>query len=128
MDRKWAEPMPYRVADHTTKIKNHTVFTHLGCALLRITLALILIFVEHPTVVTVLVITLSAVALGFTAKFIAQARSGAVTWKSYPKAVLAYGAAIALIAKGENELAGIVLIAEVLIGVQARRTAFALAS
>lgn len=131
MDKKWAEPMPWRVADHKTKIKNHTVFTHLGCAMLRITLALILIFtspMEHPTIMTVLMITLSVVALGFAAKFVVQARNGAVTWKSYPKAVLAYGAALGLMYKGEAKLAGVVLIAEVLIGVQARHTAFALAS
>ena len=120
------DPIPDELLDKSLKwYPNHTVFTHLGCVLIRVVLGLLLIYSQKSTKLrTGLIITMALGMLSFGSKYIQNALiKDVVYWKSYPRMLVAYSAALSLIVMKENKLAGALVIADALMGMNSRHTA-----
>ncbi len=109
------------VDKHTRLYPNHTIYTHMGCVLLRTALGLILINSSNPQVrqVILIIIVMSLIVFGFKYMKTRNER----LWKIYPRMLLAYSTALYLILQKQEKYAGALIIADALMGVQARHLA-----
>lgn len=115
------QPIADVVLDKTTMLyPNHTVYTHLGCVLIRICLGLVLLNSDLGTVhKKAFVCLFVAILLMFTVKYMTTKN----VWKCYPRTLLAYSAGLVSLARGAPSNAGILVIVDALLGVQSRSSA-----
>jgi len=127
------EPLNPNIADNSTLMKStfhkdHNVFTHLGCVLLRciIGLTIALNFNSNVDIETkqYLMIFCGIIVLMFSYKFIHNANNNIVVWKTYLRTVIAYTVSLGLIYKNRYDLAGSIIIVDALMGLQSRHMAF----
>lgn len=122
----WKEPIHSALLDHTTIVKNHNVYTHLGCVILRCTIGLALILYQSKLIdvdskIRYLLMAFCAlVVLLFGYKYHKFIQSDVVVWKSYLRTIVAYSFAGGLIYNKRFDSAGIVMIADALMGLQSR--------
>ncbi len=123
----WDEPIHQSLLDPTTIVKHHTVYTHLGCVLLRCAIGLILILAqsklvdESKTGIKYLLLVFCAlVVVLFGSKYIKLIRTDIVVWKAYVRTIVAYIFAGGLIYNNRYDSAGIIMIADALMGAQSR--------
>lgn len=116
------EKIPDRLKDPTTRYKKHTWFTHLFCVLLRLILAFIILSAGNKMSVQkkgiMLTIFMMAVIL-FGYKFIYVSD----TWKPYLRATLSYILVTLFLYFDKYDAAGLMVIVDALMGVQARHNA-----
>ncbi len=110
---------------HTQWYPHHTAFTHFGCAMLRAAMGLALI---RPSTAKwlrnfiLVVIILSLIVFGF--KYYDKVLlKNTIFWKCYPRMLLAYTSALYLMLTNRDAFAGVVIIADALMGVQSRHMA-----
>jgi hypothetical protein len=123
---EYLEPIADEIVDHTTSMyPNHTVYTHLGCVLIRVTLGVVVISnAMTPKRQRNLTILLMIIALAFFFKYYKMVvQQGTVIWKSYLRTIIAYGTASYLTSIGKHELAGMLIIGDALSAVQSRHDA-----
>lgn len=120
-------PLNDSIVDHSTIIKNHPKSHHLMCAFLRCMLGIFIIslssnWTKHTNKIKIVLIMMFII---LSAVFITKSTSrDTVVWKSYDRAVLAYISTACLLGLGEYKSAGVVIIADALMGVQSRHSAF----
>jgi len=115
------EPIADIVVDKTTKLyPNHTIYTHLGCVLLRTCIGLVLINSNlghaHPTYFIYMFI---AVLLMFSVKYVTTNN----VWKFYPRPLIAYASALVSVSMGHPVQAGMLVVVDALMGLQSRHSA-----
>ncbi len=128
--RYWDEPINPKLLDPTTIVKHHTVYTHLGCVLLRCAIGVGLILSQetlstpnHKNIIYLLLALCISVVAFFGSKYIRLIRSNTVVWKAYLRNIIAYSVAGGLIYKKRFDLAGTIMIADALMGTQSRHMA-----
>ncbi len=125
------EPIADNLVDHDLLLyPQHTVYTHLGCAMLRTAMGITLMnpSLSNHTRTSIIIIMIVALVL-FGSKYIKKVMiDGEVLWKSYPRMLLAYSAALCLTVRKQNELAGALIVADALMGVQSRHMASVLST
>lgn len=113
------------VDDSTEMYPNHTMFTHLGCILLRIFIGMYLIESQNMSHI-ILTIVLALAVIMFFLKYVKQARDNTkVLWKFYPRMILAYALALYFMNTSRSKEAGFLIIVDALIAFQSRHTASA---
>lgn len=119
-------PIADGITDKSLKLyPHHTVFTHLGCVLIRTYLGVSLINADPKKVRIITLIMIMAMVV-FWFKYATIMANNVVLWKSYLRMLVAYATALYLIIKKkQSNLAGLIIIVDALIGVQARHTASA---
>lgn len=130
----WKEPIDPNILDRTTIVKDHNVYTHLGCVLLRCAIGISLILSQtnlsstnvDMRIIYLLLSFCAIVVLWFGSKYIRLIKSNTVVWKAYLRNVIAYTVAGGLIYKKRFDLAGTIMIADALMGVQSRHMAHAM--
>lgn len=120
------DPIADELLDKSLKLyPNHTIYTHLGCVLLRTVMGLLLINPSlSPMVRNILIgiIVLSLVVFGY--KYLSKnVMNDVVYWKAYPRMLVAYSSALCLISMKQEKLAGLLIIADGLMGINSRHTA-----
>lgn len=127
------EPLNPNIVDNSTLIKStfhkdHNVYTHLGCVLLRCIIGLTLILHISPDISSdikrMLMLFCIIIIIIFSYKFIHNANNNIVVWKTYLRTVIAYSASLALIYKNKYDIAGTIIIIDALMGLQSRHMAF----
>ena len=107
-----------RLIDKTTVLKNHTVWTHLFCILLRITLGISIIkgwlSLKSASYLAIIIV------LVFGRKFITNNK----TWKVYLRTTLVYTIVMTTrFTHLPKEIVGTLVIVDALMGLQSRRIA-----
>ena len=126
MMRSSLEPIADELLDKSLVLyPRHTVYTHLGCALLRMAMGLLLIGWggSNETIRNVIIVIMILAILVFGKKYKDKIVDGQETyWKSYPRMLVAYSSALALVKMKEEKLAGLVVMADALMGMNSRHT------
>lgn len=125
------DPIADELLDKTLiRYPNHTVYTHLGCVLLRSVIGLLLISSpftnpKHQKGLRwVIILLMTASILYFGQKYIFNVVAKDITlWKSYPRMLVAYSTALVLIYNKQDHLAGMTIIMDALMGMNSRHTA-----
>lgn len=127
MDRLYREPIQDDIVDESLRLyPNHTIFTHLGCVLLRIFIGMFLIESTNKKYNNVIAVILMMGIIMFGTKAIKLARENKkILWKFYPRLVLIYSMALYYIKKDRTEIAGFLVILDALMGFQSRHIASA---
>jgi hypothetical protein len=126
MISSYLEPIADEIVDKkTARYPNHTIYTHLGCVLIRTLMGLILInAASNPQVRSAIIVIMILSLIVFGYKYLTRVvRDGDVMWKAYPRMLVAYSAATYLATTNRPEAAGIILIADALMGAQSRHMA-----
>lgn len=110
--------IPNRLIDNTTIYKHHTVYTHLFCIVLRCFIGLVSIFQFENYKYSLTWLSL-LIFIGFGYKFIYNNH----TWKVYLRTSISYIIVYFLLNYNKNELAGLLIIVDALLGIQSRHTA-----
>ncbi len=128
-----AEPLDPVVIDPYTIRHDHTVYTHLGCVLLRCAIGGAMIAshtladkwprVERTMFCMWIVLCLGVVIM-FAARFAKYSAMDQIVWKVYLRTVVAYATAGTLIYNNKYEYAGLLVIVDALMGLQSRHMAF----
>ena len=116
------ETIPDRLIDKTTIYHKHTVYTHLGCVILRIIIGLLLIIYNDNITESQkngILILFSLIIIGFGYKFLTKSK----TWKCYLRTTLAYTIAGILVKNKKYKEAGLITITDALLAVQSRHAA-----
>lgn len=122
--------IPANLVDPTTLVKNHTMYSHLGCVALRCAIGLFFLLAytqstkENIALYNIAFVSLFvALLLVFLYKFIFVKK----TWKVYLRIVVTLALSIILMLTAETETAGtavgLLLIVDALMGLQSRYTA-----
>lgn len=117
--------IPAHLVDSTTLVKNHTMYTHLGCVALRCVIGLFfLLQYQQSTNENIAFFSLFGVLLVFFLyKFIFVNK----TWKVFLRTIITLALSIILMLTAEKETAGtavgLLLIVDGLMGLQSRYTA-----
>lgn len=123
------DPIADELLDKSLRLyPRHTVNTHLGCVILRIAMALLLIGCgSNKNVKNVIIVIIVLSILVFGNKYYQHnIKQKQVYWKGYLRMLVSYSSALALIALKEQKLAGMLIIADGLMGMNSRHTASAL--
>ncbi len=122
----YLEPLNPIIVDHNTVVRNHNVYTHLGCVLLRCMIGAAIISSNNGSndVGMGWVIFCIIVAIIFASKYISYSSKNTVVWKTYLRTVISYSLAGAGIYNGYNKQAGLLVIVDALMGLQSRHMAF----
>lgn len=114
--------------DDTTTYKEHNIFTHLGCVLLRIILGLLVItdtfnlsVQKNKIIFMVLIMILIFL---FTVKYINLVSNGKLVWKVYLRMIIAYTCNVILIKQNYFKEAGMLMIIDALMGLQSRQISY----
>lgn len=122
------EPIADEIVDKSLQLyPNHTAFTHLGCVALRVIIGAALIhpsLPNHGRQAIIIVLLLSILLFGF--KYSQMFKSDTIYWKSYLRMIVSYSTALYLLSIEEDKSAGLIVIADAIIALQARHTASAL--
>ena len=121
------EPIADTITDKSLVYPYHTVFTHLGCVLLRTVVGVTLInpnLTDHTRKVIIMILVMAILLFGI--KYIKLIKKDIILWKSYLRMIVAYTSALYFIASKQENLAGMIVIMDALIGLQSRHTASAL--
>ena len=120
------DTIPDEIADKSLLMyPYHNVITHLGCSLLRISVGITLINPnitpkKRNTMIFIIIIAL----LVFGIKYIRfQVIKDTPLWKSYLRMLVAYSTALCLLTMKQDQFAGIVVIADALMGINSRHMA-----
>lgn len=117
------DPIPDELLDKTLSYyPNHTMWTHLGCVLLRLVLGMFIIGSTSPKTKNILICILSLAIVVFGSKFMTLYKEDTTLWKFYPRMVMSYSIAIYLILKNKQDLAGMLVILDAIIAFQSRHT------
>lgn len=146
------EPIDNSVVDPTTlRYPNHTVFTHLGCALIRLSLGAAILTKQfaskesdninihinesddifkktyhkikpHLTKHTFLVILILSLIILFFIKRLNMKKYD-IYWKSYIRMLLAYSMTLFMIIRKDYSTAGMLVMIDALMGVDSRHSA-----
>jgi hypothetical protein len=122
----YLEPIADDIVDKSTSLyPDHTVYTHLGCVLLRTLVGVTLVkssgnSTARPLIIILMI--LSIVVFGYKYLF-KVVKEGNVVWKVYLRTLLAYVTSTYLTLTGHSEIAGTILITDALMGVQSRHMA-----
>jgi hypothetical protein len=116
--------IPAHLVDPTTLVKNHTMYTHLGCVALRCVLGLFfLLRYKQSTNENIAFVSLFGVLLVFFLYKFFRVKS----WKVFLRTVITLALSIILMLTAEKETAGtavgLLLIVDGLMGLQSRYTA-----
>jgi hypothetical protein len=109
--------IPEIYKDNTTLKKNHTQYTHLVCILIRITLGSLIILGKIPS--TIILLLSLFVIIVFLNKFFKLQN----VWKVYMRTVLVYLFVLIftfLYKEKYNNLSGLLIIVDALMGLQSR--------
>jgi Na+-transporting NADH:ubiquinone oxidoreductase subunit NqrB len=105
--------------------KDHNVYTHLGCVLLRCVIgAIIILHTKNENTKQILMVFCMIIIIMFASKFINNSNNNIVVWKAYLRPVIAYSAALGLIYNDRYDLSGTIIIVEALMGLQSRHDSF----
>ena len=122
------EPIADEIVDKgLSYYPNHTVVTHLGCVVLRTMIGAALI---NPSLTPkrrqsiIFLLLMAMLVFGF--KYTKMVMDDIIYWKSYLRMLVAYSAALYMISVKQENCAGVIVIVDALIGLQARHTASAL--
>lgn len=123
MESLYKEPIVDELVDESLRLyPNHTIFTHLGCVLLRLLMGMCLI--ESSKYNGVILVVLALAIISFGSKYLRIARANKkILWKFYPRMVLAYSMAVYYIKTGRPRVAGLLVIVDALMGFQSRHMA-----
>lgn len=120
------ETIPDRISDKSLKLyPYHNVLTHLGCALMRTAIGISLI---NPKINSkkrnsiIFVMIMAMIVFGMKYLYIVIYKDTPL-WKSYLRMLVAYSSALCLISMGQNQFAGVIVIADALMGMNSRHTA-----
>jgi hypothetical protein len=122
----YLEPIADDIVDKSTVLyPNHTVYTHLGCAVLRTIMGVVLLESSDSSVVRPLIIVVMVLSIiVFWHKYLSNVFKGDdVVWKVYLRTLLAYSTSTYLSLAGHTQIAGALLITDALMGVQSRHMA-----
>ncbi len=126
---QFLEPIADEIVDKRLILyPNHNIYTHLGCALFRCSIGVALLnpHITNKKRSTIMFIMFTVLLLfGFKYLFVVCAND-IVLWKSYPRMLLAYAIALYLVVSRREQYAGLIIIADALMGIQARHTSSAL--
>lgn len=117
--------IPAHLVDTTTLVKDHTMYTHLGCVALRCFLGLYFLLKYQQTTEENIffVVLFGALLFFFLFKFIHVKK----TWKVFLRTVITMALAIPLLLGAEKQIAraaiGLLLIVDALMGLQSRYVA-----
>lgn len=116
------EKIPDRLKDPTTRYKNHTWFTHLFCVFLRLILAFLIIssgekMSTEKKGIMLTIFMMAIIIFGY--KFI----NVSDTWKPYLRSTLSYILVTLFLYMDKYDTAGLIVIIDALMGVQARHNA-----
>ena len=126
MMRSNLEPIADELLDKSLILyPHHTVYTHIGCVLIRIAMGLLLIGWGSKKEVKYAIIVIMILALMvFGKKYKNRVIDDQETyWKSYPRMLVAYSSALALMKMKEEKLAGLLMMTDALMGMNSRHTA-----
>lgn len=120
--------IPAHLVDPTTLVKNHTMYSHLGCVALRCAIGLFfLLGYEQSANQNIAFVSLFGVLLAFFLYkfiFVKKARN---TWKVFLRTIITLALSIILMLTAEEETVGtavgLLLIVDALMGLQSRYTA-----
>lgn len=116
-------PMPENLEDKSLIMyPNHTQFTHMGCVLIRVVMGLLLASNICQKTRTTIIFIMTMVLIAFAIKYLNVFSEDLTLWKFYPRMLVAYSSALYLLHQKKDGLAGIVIIADALIGFQSRYT------
>lgn len=121
------EPIADELTDHGTILyPNHTVFTHLGCVLLRTFIGIKLISPEPKSdaclrnIIIIMIISMFIFGMKYFSHVILR---DTIYWKCYLRMLVAYSSALCLIFMGQQNFAGLIIITDALMGMNSRHTA-----
>ncbi len=119
------EPIDDRIVDHSTALyPHHNAFTHMGCVLIRTTLGLTLMRTNlSPAIRMTIIRIIIVVLIMFGVKYISQTVNETMTWKVYPRTLIAYSSALYLMSQHQEQQAGLLIIVDALMGLQSRHMA-----
>ena len=120
------EPIADEFIDHDLILyPHHNTFTHLGCVLLRTSLGIMLISpnLTEMTQRKISLIIICAILLFGFKYFTKVIWQNTTYWKSYLRMLVAYSTALCLINMKQAKFAGLIIISDALIGLNARHTA-----
>ena len=122
----WREPLNPNIIDHTTIVKTHNVYTHLGCILLRCFIGTMIILSQdnkrfrNKWIQNGLIIACIITMIIFTTKHVIKKNP---LWKVYLRTVIAYGITGLMIHRQKYDIAGTIIITDALLGLQSRHMA-----
>ena len=117
--------IPANLVDPTTVVKNHTMYSHLGCVALRCAIGLffLLQYKQSAEENAFFLFLFGGLLLFFLYKFLRVKK----TWKVYLRIVVTLAVSIILMLTAEKETVGtavgLLLIVDALMGIQSRYTA-----
>ena len=125
------EPIADELEDKSLVLyPNHTIFTHMGCVLLRSVIGLALMHKDlvhskgtRDIIVIVIALSILLPLIFFSYKYFKCLKNNTILWKSYPRMIIAYSIALGLIYSGNEKSAGLLIIMDALVGLQSRHTA-----
>ncbi len=119
------EPIADELLDHRLIYQKHNVYTHLGCVILRSAIGLTLInktLSEKDRCTAMILIIIALIIFG--SKYIHRVViQRSVFWKAYLRMLVAYSSALYLIWQRKESHAGLLIIADALMGLQSRHLA-----
>ncbi len=127
------EPLHSSIIDNNTLIKksfnkDHNIFTHLGCVILRSIIGIIFILLSSnlrfKDFKNGILLLFFIIIIIFSSKFINNCKSQVIVWKDYLRPVLVYITASLLVYNEKYEIAGLLIIIEALMGLESRHNAF----
>lgn len=117
------------LADRSTR--SHSIYGHTACAISRIALGTLLVLrgsqMQKKSKLGCAVL-LIVVLLLFVVKYLSVLATDTLVWKVYLRMILAYSASLILLINEKIEHAGLVIIADALMGIQSRQVTYNLLS
>lgn len=123
----YLEPLNPNVIDYGTFSSNNTVYTHLGCVLLRCLLGGLIILSQSygsKKIKSTWIVLCIIVVIIFTSKYITYSVLNRVVWKTYLRTIIAYSIAGTCLYVNRYDHAGLIIIVDALMGLQSRHMAF----
>jgi hypothetical protein len=120
------EPIADELVDHGTLLyPNHTIYTHLGCTLFRSVIGISLMSKSlSPQSRKTIILMIVSVLIIFAWKYLYNVVMHDIPfWKAYPRMLLAYSVALYLIHIKQESYAGMLIVADALMGIQSRHMA-----
>lgn len=122
----WREPINSSIIDHTTIVKNHNVYTHLGCVFIRCIIGVAILLLQNNKnfqnkwIQYGLIIGCIITMIVFATKHFVKKNP---LWKVYLRTVIAYGVIGLMIHQQKYDIAGTIIITDALLGLQSRHMA-----
>lgn len=119
------EPIADELEDKSLLLyPHHTVFTHMGCVLIRSMIGITLMSrnLNDSTRSRIMFVMIMALII-FGSKYVFSVyMNDVVLWKSYPRMLVAYTIALYLVCRRQENLAGLIIVVDAIIAVQSRHT------